>query len=100
MALIDLTDWLNEFSGHQYAWFVKRLSGNDTLANKAHQAGPYLPKKFAFEMFPTIETIKEKNLEKHCKPTSIHTQIVLKSELYIIIASLDKGDRTDETKSV
>jgi len=64
MALIDLTDWLNEFSGHQYAWFVKRLSGNDTLANKAHQAGPYLPKKFAFEMFPTIETIKEKNPRK------------------------------------
>jgi len=34
MALIDLTDWLNEFSGPQYAWLVKRLSGNDTLANR------------------------------------------------------------------
>ena len=31
MALIDLTDWLNEFSGPQYAWLVKRLSGNDKI---------------------------------------------------------------------
>lgn len=61
MALVDLTDWLNEFSGSQYAWLVKRLSANDTLANETHQAGPYLPKDFAFEIFPTINTIKEKN---------------------------------------
>jgi hypothetical protein len=61
MALIDITDWLNEFSGPQYAWLVKRLSGNDTLANKSHQAGPYLPREFAFEIFPSIDTILEKN---------------------------------------
>ncbi len=61
MALVDLTDWLNEFSGPQYAWLVKRLSGNDTLANESHQAGPYLPRDFAFEIFPSINTIAEKN---------------------------------------
>ena len=61
MALIDLTDWLNEFSGPQHAWLVKRLSGNDTLANESHQAGPYLPKHFAFEIFPSINTTTEKN---------------------------------------
>jgi len=35
-------------------WFVKRLSGNDTLATKAHQAGPYIPKEFLFEVFPEL----------------------------------------------
>ncbi|MEZ5838976.1 MAG: EcoRII N-terminal effector-binding domain-containing protein [Hyphomicrobiales bacterium] len=61
MAQIDLTDWLSEFSGPQYAWLVKRLSGNDTLADESHQAGPYLPRDFAFEIFPSINTITEKN---------------------------------------
>lgn len=61
MALGDVTDWLNEFSGPQYAWLVKRLAANDTLATKAHQAGPYIPKEFAFELFPKINTRTDKN---------------------------------------
>lgn len=52
--MMDVTDWLNEFGGDGFAWCVKRLSGNDTLANKSHQAGPYLPKDFIFELFPAI----------------------------------------------
>jgi hypothetical protein len=28
----DLASWLDRFSAPEYLWFVKRLSGNDTLA--------------------------------------------------------------------
>jgi len=34
---------------------VKRLSGNDTLANGTHQAGPYIPKEFLFSVFPSLK---------------------------------------------
>ncbi|MBH0238933.1 type II restriction endonuclease [Methylobrevis albus] len=61
MALSDLTDWLGEFCAPGIALCVKRLSGNDTLANGTHQAGPYIPKEFLFRIFPTINRTDEKN---------------------------------------
>ena len=64
MPLTDLTDWLTQFSGPDYIWFVKRLSGNDTLATKAHQAGPYIPKEFLFEVFPDLHRPKTRNPDK------------------------------------
>ena len=56
MALIDLTDWIEEhdFRRDGVVWCMKRLSANDTLANQTHQAGPYLPRNFLFEVFPEI----------------------------------------------
>jgi hypothetical protein len=54
---MDLVDWLNEYSGRDYTWYIKRLSGNDTLANKTHQAGPYIPKELLFEVFPSLARI-------------------------------------------
>lgn len=61
MAVSDLTDWLGEFCAPGIALCVKRLSGNDTLANRAHQAGPYIPKEFLFRIFPAINRTDEKN---------------------------------------
>jgi len=61
MALADLTDWLNDHSSENYTWYAKRLSGNDTLANATHQAGPYIPKEFLFQMFPSIGSREVKN---------------------------------------
>lgn len=61
MAVSDLTEWLGEFCAPGIALFVKRLSGNDTLANGAHQAGPYIPKEFLFRLFPSINRTDEKN---------------------------------------
>ena len=61
MAVSDFTDWLGVFCAPGNALFVKRLSGNDTLANGAHQAGPYIPKDFLFRIFPMINRIDEKN---------------------------------------
>lgn len=52
MAIADLSDWMDEFGRPGYVWYAKRLSGNDTLANKAHQAGPYMPKELLFEIAP------------------------------------------------
>ncbi|MCI2007954.1 MAG: type II restriction endonuclease [Acetobacter peroxydans] len=61
MAVSDFTDWLGVFCAPGVALFVKRLSGNDTLANGTHQAGPYIPREFLFRIFPTINRTDKKN---------------------------------------
>lgn len=61
MSLGDLSGWLDEFTGPDFLWYVKRLSGNDTLANGSHQAGPYVPKEVLFEIFPSIARTDIKN---------------------------------------
>lgn len=61
MALSDLSDWLDFHSAPGNVWLVKRLAGNDTLANGAHAYGPYLPKEFLFRLFPTISQREVKN---------------------------------------
>jgi len=35
-------------------WYIKVLAANDTLATRAHQAGPYIPKRTAFQLFPSL----------------------------------------------
>lgn len=50
----DVREWLVSLSGPEWRWVVKILSGNDTLATAAHQAGPYIPKGIVFELFPSI----------------------------------------------
>lgn len=52
--MMELVDWLSEYSGQGWSWFAKRLSGNDTLANGTHQYGPYIPKEFLFDVLPSI----------------------------------------------
>lgn len=54
MAIGDFLDWMAESSRPNVLWYVKRLSGNDTLANGAHQAGPYVPKELLFRIFPDM----------------------------------------------
>lgn len=48
MPVMSLPDWISEFSRPEHVWYLKRLSANDTLANKTHQAGPYFPKDLLF----------------------------------------------------
>ncbi|NWJ98302.1 MAG: type II restriction endonuclease [Chloroflexi bacterium] len=64
MALTDLTNWIDEHTGPNYIWYAKRLSGNDTLANGTHQAGPYIPKEFLFNIFPSLNRPNDKNPDK------------------------------------
>lgn len=61
MPVGDLTDWLDEYSGPEFVWYVKRLAANDTLANNTHQAGPYIPRDFLFGIFPDLKRQDEKN---------------------------------------
>lgn len=61
MAVGDLTDWMDEFGRPGFIWYAKRLSGNDTLANGSHQAGPYIPKDFLFEIIPSLNRPDELN---------------------------------------
>ena len=61
MALTDLTDWMNEYGRPSHIWYAKRLAANDTRATKAHQAGPYIPKEFLFQVFPSLHQPTTKN---------------------------------------
>jgi len=61
MGLADLSNWMDEFSGQSFIWYAKRLSGNDTLANNSHQAGPYIPKDFLFSVLPDLNRKEIKN---------------------------------------
>lgn len=61
MAVGDLVEWMDEHSAPGFVWYVKRLSGNDTLANGSHQAGPYIPRDFLFEIFPALDRRELKN---------------------------------------
>lgn len=56
-----LIDWLNDWLVPGNSCFAKRLSGNDTLANGAHQAGPYIPKKLLFQAFPSLDDENQRN---------------------------------------
>lgn len=64
-ALADLTDWMDAQAQDGVVWYVKRLSANDTLASGAHQAGPYLPKAFLFEVFPSLNRQAVENPDTH-----------------------------------
>jgi hypothetical protein len=55
MALADLEDWIDTRLGSHGVWYLKRLSGNDTLANGSNQAGPYVPKDLLFEVLPQLD---------------------------------------------
>ncbi len=56
-----LAEWLEGHSTVAGVWYVKRLSRNDTAANKSHQAGPYLPRKLLFRVFPSLNKPDEGN---------------------------------------
>lgn len=61
MPTMSLPDWIAEFSRPDHVWYVKRLSANDTLANKSHQAGPYIPKEFLFRVLPALHNREIEN---------------------------------------
>lgn len=61
MEQIDISEWMDEHSTAASVWYVKRLSGNDTLANGSHQAGPYIPKDFLFDVLPNLNRPQVKN---------------------------------------
>lgn len=54
----DVRQWSETVTGPGWYWFVKRLSGNDTLLNKSHQAGLYIPRSVAFHLFPSMKPSK------------------------------------------
>ena len=61
MAPPNLAEWIATNQLEAGYWYVKRLSGNDTQANGAHQAGPYISNNTAFEIFPALQSPNDKN---------------------------------------
>ena len=67
MSMEAFESWLASRKDERgWFWFIKRLSANDTLANKSHQAGPYLPKDVAFSLFPSVNRPGDKNPDTNC----------------------------------
>lgn len=56
-----IADWLPQVMGAGWRWYVKYLSGNDTLANASHQAGPYIPRQVLFSLLPTLARSSDLN---------------------------------------
>ena len=52
--MTDFSCWMTDFARPDRVWYAKRLSGNDTLANGTHQAGPYIPRDFLNSRFPSL----------------------------------------------
>ncbi len=63
MPITDLSDWVTTQSQPGYVWYLKRLSGNDTLATGSHQAGPYIEKNFLFQVLPSLADNTRQNPE-------------------------------------
>ena len=63
MSTINLRRWMTRFAQPDRVWYAKRLSGNDTLANGSHQAGPYVSRDFLFSLFPSLNRPESKNPE-------------------------------------
>ena len=61
--MTDFARWMTEFARSDRVWYAKRLSGNDTLANGTHQAGPYIPRDFLNSRFPSLYQPEEPNPE-------------------------------------
>ena len=54
---------MTDFARPDRVWYAKRLSGNDTLANGTHQAGPYIPRDFLNSRFPSLNRPEKPNPE-------------------------------------
>jgi hypothetical protein len=79
VSRIALLDWLNDWLKPLNICYVKRLSGNDTLANGSHQAGPYIPKTLLFRVFPQLNDPNSKNpdwqFDAHIDSHGEHRQV-------------------------
>lgn len=85
--------------------FAKRLSGNDTLANNTHQGGPYVAKPVAFDVSPSVNTIKEKN-PKSSFPLTVMSHDMSQRDVVITYYNnkhtrtpVDNGNGKDEKKT-
>ncbi len=60
---LDVNEWFLLHSGQGMHWYLKRLSGTETLANGSRQPGPWFPKEFLFALFPALNRPRELNPE-------------------------------------
>ncbi|MYD36128.1 MAG: hypothetical protein F4X20_03760 [Dehalococcoidia bacterium] len=50
----EIHEWVEEQLTHAASWWVKRLSGRDTLAMGARNPGPRIPRELLFEFLPEL----------------------------------------------
>ena len=97
MPVTSLPDWIAEFARPGNVWYLKRLSANDTLANGAHQAGPYFPKELLFDTLPGLHD--QEALNPRC---TIHVWVDSHPEARAVTAiwynNRYRGGTRDETR--
>ncbi len=64
MAVMDLPDWIDVYSGGNAVWYAKRLSANDTQASGGHQGGPLIPRDLIRAVFPSMDRPQASNPDK------------------------------------
>lgn len=89
----EIERWMDSVSEPGWFWFVKYLSGNDTLLTGAHQAGLYLSRPVAFELFPSIDAPSENN-PRVSFPASIDSHQAQATPTAIWYNSRVRGDGT------
>lgn len=57
----EVHTWISDVSGPQWYWYAKILASNDTLLTRAHQAGPYIPKRVVLTLFPSVASSRDLN---------------------------------------
>ncbi len=62
---ISLTQFLEQMDRDNFAWIVKRLSGNDTGLTGGHQVGIYIPSSFVKAVMPEVCTTATQNPDKY-----------------------------------
>lgn len=95
---MDLNEWISEICNDNWHCIVKRLSANDTLANRSHQAGPYLPRTTILELVPSLN-VSRKNPDKKDFPAFIDSHEETKAVRLIWYNGKIVGDGTrNETR--
>lgn len=97
MADSDFASWMIEFARPGAVWYAKRLAANDTLATEAHQAGPYIPKLLAFQIFPELNDPAKKNPDKEF-PLTIDSRYDKRQARVIWYNNKLFGGTRDETR--
>lgn len=104
MPVMELDEWISTYLKEGSVWIAKRLTGNDTLANKSHQYGPYLPKDFLFDIIPSIndKTVKnpDEKIDLYLDSHTDHQEarVIWYNDTYHVNATTQKKGSRNETR--
>ena len=97
MTVNNISDWIMDFRRPEIFWYVKRLTGNDTLAVDKGDAGARINRKFLFGMFPSLFKPKAENPDVRF-PLYIDSHDDLRTGRAVWYNDKLRGGTTDEAR--